>query len=175
MRPKAARLPRSIPMMPTREEALGIPGTALPVPPNSPEGAPWLHREHGHRHSRDPRRTDGGGNNYANAGNQQRRHIRDQSRKRQKDRRRPDNWEQSKPESDGGSCCRDRGKSQRRSNRVEQSNSDIGGGNLSHTRDKRYSSGGSGYHSKEKKHWHPDRVKGRERLDSGKDSLFVFD
>ena len=39
MRPKAARLPRSIPMMPTREEAVGIPGTALPVPPNSPRAA----------------------------------------------------------------------------------------------------------------------------------------
>ena len=164
-------------MMPTREEALGIPGTAQPVPPNSPdrEGAPWLHREHGHRQSRDPRRTDGGGNNYANNDNNHRRPVRDQSRKKQKDQRHPDAGEQSKPESDGGFCCRDRGKSQRRSNRGEQSNSDIGGGNLSHTRDKRYSSGGNGYYSQEKKQWHPDRVKGRERPDSGEDSMFVFD
>ena len=47
--------------------------------------------------------------------------------------------------------------------------------NLTHTRDKRYSSRGNGYHSQEKKQWHPDRVKGRERPDSGEDSLFVFD
>ena len=164
-------------MMPTRKEALGIPGTALPVPPNSPdrEGAPWLHREHGHRQSRDKRRTDGGGNNYANNDNNHRRPVRDQSRKKQKDQRHPDSGEQSKPESDSGSCCRDRGKSQRRSNRGEQSNSDIGSGNLSHTRDKRYSSGGNGYHTQEKKQWHPDRGKGRERPDSAENSLFVFD
>nr|XP_022292942.1 uncharacterized protein DDB_G0284459-like [Crassostrea virginica] len=173
MRPKAARLPRSMPMMPTREEALGIPGTALPVSPSSPDRGGG--RCHGHSHSRDKCRTDGGGNNYVNNDNKHRRPVRDQSCKRQKDRRRPDNGEQSKPESDGGSCCRDRGKSQRRSNRGEQSNSDIGSGNLSHTRDKRYSSGGNGYHSQEKKQWHSDRVKGRERPDSGENSLFVFD